>query len=96
MQIEELSIELERKYSNMPELCSLKEAVHIPGIVHSTIMRHSSAPSDARDLAKGLADLQSRWEPATVKASELCLVFEKHPYLHVSRADGEVHRFPLP
>lgn len=96
IQLCELSNELEKKHSDVPDLCSLKAAVHVPDIIHSTVMRLASEPSDARLLSEGLAGLRARWEPATVKVGELSLVYEKHPYMHLSRTEGEVNRYALP
>eukprot|EP00903_Cladosiphon_okamuranus_P017564 g16178.t1 len=59
----ELSVELEAKYNGAhPELLSLKDALHVPDIVHSTIMRVAVQPSGAAEtrLAEGLADLGAR------------------------------------
>lgn len=95
VQLGELSTELEQKHSDVPDLCSLKAAVHVPDIIHSTVMRLASEPSDVRVLREGLAGLRARWEPATVKVGELSLVHEKHPYMHLSRTEGEVRRYKL-
>lgn len=59
-------------------------------------MRVASRPSDEGRLAEGLAGLDARWEPATVKVGEMCLVYENHPYMHLSREGGEVHCYRLP
>lgn len=96
MQIEELSAELERKYGHVPNLLSLEEAIHVPDIIHSTVMRHADGPSDAQGLASGLAEVKANWKPATVTVREISLANEGHPYMHISRAKGEVHRFSLP
>ncbi|CAM9150979.1 unnamed protein product [Scytosiphon promiscuus] len=56
-------------------------------------MRLAATPSDANRLAEGLAGLAARWEPTTVRLSELSLVNEKHPYMHLAR---EAHRYSLP
>ncbi|CAM9609539.1 unnamed protein product [Pylaiella littoralis] len=95
----DLSAELEKKYSKVhPDLCSIKDAVHVPDIIHSTVMRVASQPSDAGRLAEGLADLSARWEPATVKVGEITLVYENHPYMHFSREGAEevlCYRLPV-
>lgn len=99
MQLGELSAELEDKYDGAhPELCSLKDAVHIPSIIHSTIMRVAVQPPGPAEkrLSEGLADLGARWEPATAKVGAMTLVHEKHPYMHLNREGGERHCFPLP
>lgn len=95
MKLEGLSAELEAKYGDILGLLSLSESVHIPDIVHSTVMRHASEPSDASALARGLADLSDRWEPARVRVDKVFLVHEVHPYMHLSRTEGEVTRFLL-
>eukprot|EP00752_Nemacystus_decipiens_P003110 g2881.t1 len=94
----ELSAELEDKYSSAhPELCSLKDALHVPSIIHSTMMRIAVQPSGPAEkrLSEGLADLGARWEPATVKVGAMSLVHEKHPYMHLSRERGEARRYSL-
>lgn len=99
MQLSELSAELEDKYSGAhPELCSLKDALHVPSIIHSTILRTAVQPSDPEEkrLVEGLADLGARWEPATVKVGAMSLVHEKHPYMHLRREGGEKHCYSLP
>lgn len=99
MQLGELSVELEAKYSGAhPELFSLKDALHVPNIIHSTVMRvavQPSGPAETR-LAEGLADLGARWEPATVKVGAMSLVHEQHPYMHLRRWEGEKHSYSLP
>lgn len=99
LQLGDLSAELEKKYSKVhPDLCSIKDAVHVPDIIHSTVMRVASQPSNAGRLAEGLADLSARWEPATVKVGEITLVYENHPYMHFSREGAEevlCYRLPV-
>lgn len=96
VQIQELSAELERKYGHVSNLLSLEDAIHVPDIVHSTVMRHAGAPSDAQGLAAGLAELKEKWKPAAVIVREISLAFESHPYMHIGRSEGEMHRFSLP
>lgn len=96
-QLAKLSAELEVKYSRgNPSLCSLGDAIHVPDIIHSTVMRLASEPSDALRLTGGLAGLEARWKPATVKVGEISLVYEKHPYMHFSRMEGAAHTYHLP
>lgn len=96
-QIQELDAELKQKYADTaPDLVSLSEAVHVPDIVHSTVMRHAGPPADAQGLAQGLVELNAKWKSVTVNVKEISLAFEEHPYMHVSRADAEMHTFPLP
>lgn len=59
-------------------------------------MRLASDVRDAQGLAEGLAEVGARWKPATVKIAEMSLVYEKKPYMHLSRADGEAHTYSLP
>ena len=93
----ELSAELEDTYGgNDPDILSLQAAIHVPDIIHSTVMRLASKPSDSPRLAKELAGLGARWAPATVHVDEICLVYEKHPYMHHNRVDGLAHSFALP
>lgn len=100
MQLGELSAELEDKYRGAhPNLCSLKDALHVPDIIHSTVMRAARqppGPAEERRLAEGLADLGARWEPATVKVGEMNLVHEKHPYMHFRREGAETRCYSLP
>ncbi|CAM9635798.1 unnamed protein product, partial [Hapterophycus canaliculatus] len=95
--LSKLSAELEKKHGSAhPELCSLKEALHVPDIIHSTVMRLAAPPSDADRLAEGLAGLAMRWQPATVRVAEISLVYEKHPYMHLDREESEVRCYRLP
>lgn len=94
-QVAKLSAELERKYSHVSGLLSLKEAIHIPDIVHSTVMRHAGVLSDPNGLAEGLAELEAKWNPVTVSITEIYLVFEGHPYMHIGKTEGEMHIFSL-
>lgn len=94
-QLQALSAELEPKFQHVPKLRSLKDVVHVPDIVHSTVMRPGGASPDERALAEGLDGLRKRWRPASVRVGEVFLVHEKHPYMHVAREEGEVHRFTL-
>ncbi|CAN0539964.1 unnamed protein product, partial [Ectocarpus sp. 12 AP-2014] len=93
----ELSAELENKYQDAhPDLFSLGDAVHIPEIIHSTVMRVASEVFDEGRLREGLADLGARWEPATVRVGKISLVYEKHPYMHLSRERAEARCYSLP
>ncbi|CAM9457094.1 unnamed protein product, partial [Ascophyllum nodosum] len=94
--LRKLSDELENKYSVAAGLCSLRDAIHVPDIIHSTVMRVASEVEDPRSLAAGLAEISGRWKPATVKVAEISLVHEKHPYMHLDRVEGEVQSFSLP
>lgn len=97
LQLSELSAELETKYAGAhPELCSLRDALHVPGIIHSTVMRLASPPSDADRLAEGLARIAERWEPATVRVAAISLVHEQHPYMHLDLEGAEAHCYRLP
>ena len=96
VQLRKLSDELENKYSVAAGLCSLRDAIHVPDIIHSTVMRVASEVEDPRSLAAGLAEISGRWKPATVKVAEISLVHEKHPYMHLDRVEGEVQSFSLP
>ncbi|CAM9684916.1 unnamed protein product, partial [Ectocarpus fasciculatus] len=95
--LSELSAELENKYGGAhPDLCSLGDAVHIPDIIHSTVMRVASQVSDEGRLGEGLADLGARWEPATVRVGKISLVNEKRPYMHLSREGAEARCYRIP
>ncbi|CAM9232667.1 unnamed protein product [Laminaria digitata] len=95
--LHELSAELEDKYrGDDPEILSLQAAIHVPDIIHSTVMRLASEPPNARRLAEELAGLSARWAPATVRVDKISLVYEKHPYMHMNRADGLAHSFVSP
>lgn len=96
MQIRELSADLEQKYNVTGDLCSLRDAIHVPDIIHSTVMRVASEVEDTRSLSAGLAEISGKWTPATVKICDVSLVHEKHPYMHLDRADCEIRSFPLP
>lgn len=94
--MQELSAEFEDKYGvDDADILSLQAAIHVPDIIHSTVMRPASEPSDAPRLAEELAGLRARWAPATVRIDEISLVYEKHPYMHLNRADGLAHSFTL-
>ncbi|CBJ29387.1 expressed unknown protein [Ectocarpus siliculosus] len=95
--LSELSAELENKYEGAhPDLFSLGDGVHIPNIIHSTVMRVASEVSDEGRLGEGLADLGARWEPTTVRVGKISLVYEKHPYMHLSREGAEARSYRLP
>lgn len=95
-QLRELSAELEGKHSGTPDLCSLMDAVQVPDIIHSTVMRVASRPLDGRRTVEELTKLRDQWEPTTVKVEHISLVYEKHPYMHLNRTTGEAHTFRLP
>jgi hypothetical protein len=70
----------------------VRGGLNVPGIIHSTIMRFKSEPSN---LAKFLADFDQAAvaaEPFTLAIDELLLTTETKPYM---RAGEIVHRFPL-
>jgi len=97
-QLGELSAELEGKYRGAhADLCSIRDALQVPNIIHSTVMRAASEPraGGGERLAEGLAGLGARWEPATVKVGEISLVHEAHPYMHLSREGAEARSYPL-
>lgn len=99
MQLGELSAELEDRYRGAhPDLCSIKDALHVPDIIHSTVMRVALQPSGPAEkrLVEGLADLGARWEPVAAKAGAMSLVHEKHPYMHLRREGAEKHCYSLP
>lgn len=97
VQLGDLSAELEKKYASAhPDLCSLREALHVPGIIHSTVMRLAAAPSDAGRLAEGLTGLAAQWEPATVRVSRISMINERRPYMHLSPDGAEAHCYSLP
>jgi hypothetical protein len=70
----------------------VRGGLNVPGIVHSTIMRFKSQPSN---LAKLLADFDKAAvaaKPFSITVNELLLTTETKPYM---RAGEVVHRFPL-
>lgn len=99
-QLGELSAELEDKYrAAHPDLCSLKDALHVPDIIHSTVMRIANQPCypAERRLTEELAELGARWEAATVRVGAMSLVHENHPYMHLRRdKNTHTHSYPLP
>jgi hypothetical protein len=70
----------------------VRGGLNVPGIVHSTIMRFKSEPSN---LPKFLADFDAvaaTVEPFPLTIHELLLTTETKPYM---RAGEIIHRFPL-
>jgi hypothetical protein len=66
--------------------------LNVPGIIHSTIMRFKSTPSDPARFA---ADFERAAEPSRqveITIEELLLTTETKPYM---RAGSVAHRFPL-
>lgn len=82
--------------------------VHLPAIVHSTVMRFSrdvSGEAEVAEVRALFAELAARWQPVTVTVDGLLLVHECVPYMHLQLdvpvgdggdADVVVARFALP
>ncbi|CAN0175472.1 unnamed protein product, partial [Discosporangium mesarthrocarpum] len=95
----EVSRNLMKTLSHIPDLISLGEAVHVPEIIHSTVMRFSSEPSDSGRLYSRLNTLKDVWGQAgtgaQIQVTSLSLVDEHRPYMHLSAGEGEARIFPL-
>ena len=69
-----------------------RAGLNIPGIVHSTVMRFKSAPSDYRKFAADFAEASSAVKSIKIDVSELLLTTETKPYM---REGTVIRRFPL-
>jgi len=63
---------------------------HLPDIIHSTILRWRSEPSD-RARAREIFDrVAQSWEPIDITVHRCCAVFEEVPYMHMPSPGGLV------
>ncbi|CAM9324462.1 unnamed protein product [Choristocarpus tenellus] len=106
-QVAEAEAKLTESLSHVQGLVPLREALRVPDIIHSTIMRFSSEPLNPARLASDLDDLGEKWRrmvcgeeegrgvPVTIRVTSLSLVHERHPYMHIGLGEGEARRFLL-
>jgi hypothetical protein len=65
--------------------------LHVPGIIHSSIMRFKSQPANLGKFLADFDDAAAAAEPFALAIDELLLTTETKPYM---RAGEVVHRFP--
>jgi hypothetical protein len=70
----------------------VRGGLNVPGIVHSTIMRFKSEPSNLTKFLADFDEVAAAAEPFTITVNELLLTTETKPYM---RAGEVVNRFPL-
>ncbi len=66
--------------------------LNVPGIIHSTVMRFKSAPSDLARFAADFDEAAGAVQPVEIMMKELVLTTETKPYM---REGTVAHRFPL-
>jgi hypothetical protein len=70
----------------------LRAGLTVPGIVHSTVLRFKSAPSNLKRFAAGFDEIAVSVQPIEIRIEELLLTVESKPYMREGTID---HRFPL-
>ncbi|HEX3717701.1 MAG TPA: hypothetical protein VH595_07010 [Verrucomicrobiae bacterium] len=66
--------------------------LNVPGIIHSTVMRFKSAPSDLKRFVADFEKIAASVQPVEIRIEELLLTLETKPYMREGMID---HRFPL-
>jgi len=69
-----------------------RAGLNVPAIIHSTVMRFKSAPSDLARFAADFAEAAGAAHPVEIMIEELLLTTETKPYM---REGTVMHRFPL-
>jgi hypothetical protein len=69
-----------------------RAGMNVPGIIHSTIMRFKSAPSDLARFAVDFEQAAGAAQRVEIMIEELLLTTETRPYM---REGAIAHRFPL-
>ncbi|HUD45470.1 MAG TPA: hypothetical protein VMR33_01510 [Candidatus Baltobacteraceae bacterium] len=69
-----------------------RAGLNVPAIVHSTVMRFKSAPSDLARFAADFEEAAGTAQPVEILIDELLLTTETKPYMREGTVE---HRFPL-
>eukprot|EP01006_Ploeotia_vitrea_P007130 TRINITY_DN16082_c0_g1_i1.p1 TRINITY_DN16082_c0_g1~~TRINITY_DN16082_c0_g1_i1.p1 ORF type:complete len:279 (+),score=31.19 TRINITY_DN16082_c0_g1_i1:58-894(+) len=56
---------------------------HVPGIIHSTLLRFKKSPTDVPAWMKTFHQISATWEPVTVTVDKVYVAVEDRPYMHI-------------
>ena len=63
-------------------LNSVQTGLHIPDIIHSTVLRFAAPPTNPVRFQQGFASIAQAWQPIEVQIEVLALVEEIVPFMH--------------
>ena len=73
----------------------VREAVHLPDIVHASFARFIQADQDSTAISARFRKLSEGFVPFTVRVTRLTMANERTPYMHQGREEGTAREFEL-